>query len=115
MKRNLKLIPRALFIILGALPGFFIGASAGSLVAGKDSGLAGGATVLVFGVGCCAVAAILAGFLARRLQRSRLRAVLAVLAIVDAILIGWFFYRLTVSSRSTTCVEVNARSPIAWK
>ena len=49
------------------------------LIAGKDSGLAGGATVFVCGVDCFAVAAILAGFLAMKLQRSRLRSVLLVL------------------------------------
>ena len=90
-----KLLPGIIFSLLSIVVGFVTGASVAGLVVGRESGLAGGATVFMYGVVGCVAALIIAIVLSRKLTYQRLRVALIVAVLLAAAAFGWLAYRIS--------------------
>ena len=104
------LLPCALF--LGLVGGMLIG----SLFVASDAGLAGGASILFYGLVGLIVAAVLTIVLARRLAPGALRAAAITalaLSIIGAVFVGWRFVEAQreMRARSRIAAPESAVSP----
>ena len=86
------------FVLISSLTGFFIGGLLGSLTLPKESGLAGGATVLFYGLIGLVIAIIVSIFLIKKIERKLLKKITIILVLLNLIPIGWIIYRVVSQS-----------------
>lgn len=112
---------RALWATLAVLCSFWIGLVAGTLAGAlffvpADSGLAGPAIALGYGIGGALAGAVLGGIVARRLPPRRLRraaVAIIVVAALAALVVGYLFVRQQAERRGLARVEpAGARSAL---
>ncbi len=84
---------KTLFVILTLLSGFFLGAFIGGIAVPKDSGLAGGAIVLGYGVMGGVIALILAIIFVKKIKPTLLKKIIIVLLILNLFPLGWMIYK----------------------
>ena len=85
---------KILFIIFSTTTGFFTGALAGSALISKNSGLAGGASVLMYGTAGLVILLILAVVLMNKIKPVTLKKVTIVLILFNIIYIIWIVVRV---------------------
>jgi hypothetical protein len=81
-------------VLLLSLEGFVAGAAIGAWTVADGSGLAGGATVFVYGVGGAVLAAIAGFVLTRRLTGARFRIAFALVVMLALLIAGWVAFRI---------------------
>jgi hypothetical protein len=96
MMTKSKIIPAFFFVLLLAFLGLFFGTMTGSLLAPKDSGLAGPAIALGYGLLGFITATAAGVILARRLAYSQLRTALLWTTVAVLFCCGWLVYRFWV-------------------
>ncbi len=102
-----KIIPGFFFVFLLAFLGLFIGTMIGAQLAPKDSGLAGPAIALGYGLGGFVIAIVVGLVLARTLAYSQLRTALLWTTVAALISGGWLVYRFWVVQKQQL-VEIDA-------
>lgn len=91
---NSKVLPGILFALLASFVGFIAGGMWGGAVAGKSSGLAGGATVFFYGLAGLVIVLAVSVVLVLKLSPSHLWKSVIVAAMVAAFAAGWIIYRV---------------------
>jgi hypothetical protein len=90
-----------IFVIVSSLSGLFIGVFSASFTISKADGLAGSATVLLYGLIGLILAIIISLFLIRKIERKLITKITIILAILNLLPIGWIVYRyVTVTSQT---------------
>lgn len=82
------------FVFISSLTGFFIGSFLASATLPKESGLAGGPTILFYGLIGLVISIIVSIFLIKKIERQLLKKITIILVILNLIPIGWIIYRV---------------------
>lgn len=84
---------RIIFILISSLTGFFIGSFLGSAALPKGIGLAGGATVLMYGFIGLIIVLLIALFLIKKIEQQLLKKITIILILLNLLPIGWIIFR----------------------
>jgi hypothetical protein len=88
---------KALFVIFSLTGGFFFGALIGSATVYKAAGLAGGATVFIYGIAGIIIALILTLVFFNKMKPVLLKRITIILIILNIIYISWIIVRIQAS------------------
>lgn len=107
MLKSKTILGICFILILGFL-GLFAGTLVGTLFVPSDSGLAGPAIALGYGVGGAIIGLILGLVLIRRLSYDQLRPVLIGAAIIALLACAWLIYRVRIVQQESVQQQIGS-------
>lgn len=102
---------KIIFVLISSLTGFFIGSFLGSATLPKESGLAGPATVVFYGLIGVVITALISIFLAKKIERKLIIKITIILALLNLFPIGWVVYRVVTVTSKTQREEPKKLTP----
>ena len=102
---------KLIFVFVSSLTGFFIGAFTASLIISKDEGLAGSASILLYGLLGLIISLIIAISIMKIIDRKLLIKIIIFLFLLNLLPVGWIIYKIAQSNSSNQQEENTIRTP----
>jgi hypothetical protein len=102
---------KLIFVFVSSLSGFFIGAFTTSLIISKEEGLAGSASILLYGLLGLIISLIIAISIMKKIDRKLLIKIVILLFLLNLVPVGWIIYKIAQSNSTNQQEENIIRKP----